>query len=180
VALSEHRDKEMWDLMGYKDQKIRLAIPALLDAVKALEIHSEKEYEDTAFPLVLSAGERRVSNANQIYRDPHWRKKDVEGCLRIHPEDARQLGLAEGDRASCESKHGKVTVTIAHDNTMQSGHVSLPHGFGMFYPDPDEPTRMVQAGPAINQLTSALHCDPFAKTPFHKFVRVRLRTTTHA
>ena len=47
---------------------------------------------DDAFPLVLSAGERRSSTANTIYRDPAWRKKDQQGALRISPATPRRSG----------------------------------------------------------------------------------------
>ncbi len=62
---------------------------------------------DDAFPLVLSAGERRSSTANTIYRDPSWRKNDQQGALRVSPADAERLGLAAGDRARVTTKRGR-------------------------------------------------------------------------
>ncbi len=47
------------------------------------------------FPIVLSAGERRAYTANDIFRDPSWRKRDADGALRISIEDAEALGLHE-------------------------------------------------------------------------------------
>jgi anaerobic selenocysteine-containing dehydrogenase len=130
-----------------------LAVPEMLDALEALR--SEPEAEDPALPLVLIAGDRRAYNANQIYRDPAWRRNDPEGALQIHPEDARRFGLEHGGRA------------------LLPGVVSLPHGYGMDYPAADG-TR-IAAGPALNLLTDAGHRDPIAATPYHKHVRVRLR-----
>ncbi len=37
--------------------------------------------DEQAYPLVLSAGERRSFTANDIFRDPTWRKRDAEGCV---------------------------------------------------------------------------------------------------
>ncbi len=178
VTLSEHRYEEMWDLMAYKDKKIRLIIPEMLHALQVLKDESEGVLKNTAFPFVLSAGERRSDNANQIYRDPSWRKKDIEGALRIHPKDAEALNLPDGAYAICESTVGAIKVTVCHDDAMRLGHVSLPHGYGMSYPDPEDPSRMKQSGPAINQLTAANHCDAIAKTPYHKFVPVRIYATS--
>jgi hypothetical protein len=48
--------------------------------------------------------------------------------------------------------------------------VTLPHGYGIRY-DGGPPV-----GPEINRLTSAGHCDPVARTPFHKFVPVDIVT----
>ena len=54
------------------------------------------------------------------------------------------------------------------------GCLSLPHGFGMKYPAPDEPDTLRPNGPSVNELTDASRCDPLARTPHHKFVPVRL------
>ena len=48
---------------------------------------------------MLSAGERRASTANTIFRDPTWRKRDADGALRVSVEDAGVLGLESGGRA---------------------------------------------------------------------------------
>ncbi len=116
--------------------------------------------------LVLLAGERRSYNANQIYRDPAWRRVDPQGAMRMHPEDARARGLAQGSVARCASDGGEVQVTIEIDDSLRRGMVTLPHGYGMRYRG-GEPI-----GPQINRLTSGDHCDPIARTPFHKHVPV--------
>ena len=45
---------------------------------------------DPAFPLVLSAGERRSFTANTIFRDPAWRKRDARGCAAPQPGGRRR------------------------------------------------------------------------------------------
>jgi formate dehydrogenase len=45
-----------------------------------------------AFPFVLSAGERRSTTANTIFRDPGWRRKDTDGALRMSARGRRLLG----------------------------------------------------------------------------------------
>jgi anaerobic selenocysteine-containing dehydrogenase len=43
-----------------------------------------------AYPFILVAGERRTYNANQIYRNPAWRKVDPRGvmlCIRPMPHN---------------------------------------------------------------------------------------------
>ena len=118
---------------------------------------------------VFGAGERRTYNANAIFRDPAWRKQDKEGALRIHPSDADSLGLADGTKARVRSATGVIDVSVKRDESVRRGMVTLPHGHGTRYGD-SEPI-----GPALNQLTSAEHCEPFTRTPFHKHVPVRIR-----
>jgi anaerobic selenocysteine-containing dehydrogenase len=54
---------------------------------------------------------------------------------------------------------------------MQPGHVSLPNGLGVDYPDPDG---IVAAGVAPNELTAVEDRDWLAGTPWHKHVPARL------
>ena len=66
-----------------------------------------------------------------ILRDPAWRKKDADGALRVSPADADRLGLVDGDTATLTTKRASVAVTVAVDDTVQPGHVSLPNGLGL-------------------------------------------------
>jgi anaerobic selenocysteine-containing dehydrogenase len=50
--------------------------------------------------------------------------------LLIHPEDAREAGLADGDTASIRSRAGAVEVAVEVSDEMMRGVVSLPHGWG--------------------------------------------------
>jgi anaerobic selenocysteine-containing dehydrogenase len=125
------------------------------------------------FPFMLSAGERRTSNALSNYRNPAWRRTDPNGSLRINPADAARLGIVEGEEVVCESTTGSVSACAHVDDTVQPGAVSLPHGFGLKYPG--ENGQRLPHGPLVNMLTSLDHCDPMTKVPYHKNVPVRLR-----
>ncbi|ANM30636.1 dehydrogenase [Acidobacteria bacterium Mor1] len=172
IPISTHTHDEVWQLVLHEDGKIHLAIPEMLTELAALAAEPVEREDAASFPFILAAGERRAYNANQIYRDPAWRKSDRDGALRIHPEDATNLGLSDGDRVRCESAVGAVEVAIERDDAMRPGCLSLPHGFGMQYPDADG--RLRQNGAAINELTESRRCDPLARTPWHKYVPVRL------
>ena len=165
IVLSQHEFADTWSLVGHPDRRIHLAIPEMLDELRALPTESPPSAD---YPFVLMAGERRSYNANQIFRDPAWRKVDKHGALRIHPEDAAALGLANGDPANCRSARGELCVMVEIDDTVRRGMVTLPHGYGSRYQG-SEPI-----GPAVNRLTSREHCDPFSKTPYHKYVPVRV------
>ena len=167
VVLSQHDYADVWSLVAYKDQKIHLAIPEMLTELARLEWQSNTTITDD-FPFILFAGERRSYNANQIYRDPAWRKVDAEGRLRMNPEDALNFGVETGHALQCISEGGQISVVVEIDEGMRKGVVSLPHGYGLRYQG-GEPI-----GPQINRLTSLQHCDPFSKTPYHKYVPVRL------
>ena len=114
-------------------------------------------------------GERRSSTANTIQRDPAWRKKDQQGALRVSFDDAARLGLTDGDRARITTKRGSAVAVVEVTDTLLSGHITLPNGFGL---GPGGSSDAV--GVAPNELTSSEDRDWFAGTPHHKHVRARL------
>jgi formate dehydrogenase len=121
---------------------------------------------------VLSAGERRAYTANDILRDPSWRKRDADGALRISVEDAAEFGLADGDRVRVTTAAGSAEASVEVSDAMLSGHVSLPNGFGVDHVEADG--RSVTPGVAPNELTSAQWRDAYAGTPWHKHVPARI------
>ena len=170
--LSTNTYEEMWRMVRNPDGRIHLDVPEMLAELRALK-DERASPPDESFPLVLIAGERRSWNANQLYRDPAWRRGDPDGALRIHAGDAQRFGLADRSRAVCESSRGSIEVTVELDESLLPGVVTLPHGYGMAYPDGSRGRRVV--GPVVNELTDAAHRDPLTATPYHKYVKVRVR-----
>jgi anaerobic selenocysteine-containing dehydrogenase len=166
VVTSRHAYDEVWSLVRTPDRHVHLAVAEMLRELEAL---GAEPAAGATFPFILMAGERRSYNANQIFRDPAWRKVDKRGALRLHPGDAASLGLGDGDVAEVQSATGDLQVTVEVDDSVRPGVVTLPHGYGGSYAGSGS------IGPAVNRLTSAAHCEPFTKTPYHKFVPVRVR-----
>lgn len=153
------------------DGRFNLAIPELLEELAGLR-GEDPEAIDPEFPFVLAAGERRSFTANTIVRDPGWRKKDASGALRVSPSDAAALGLADGGLARLFTKRASAVVRVEINDTLRTGHITLPNGLGVDYPgDGGEP---VLTGVAPNELTATEDRDWVACTPWHKHVRARL------
>ncbi|MEL6922795.1 MAG: molybdopterin-dependent oxidoreductase [Bacteroidota bacterium] len=171
TLISEHSFAESWELIRHKDKKVHLAIPELLQWLEDLPGKAEEEKQKAKdYPFNLLAGERRSYNANAVIRDPAWRKKDTEGLLKINPKDAETHRLENGDWVRLRSTTGAVQIKIWITDEVPTGLLSMPHGYGFQYPGHNENT----TGALVNVLTSTEDCDPLAKTPFHKNVRVRL------
>jgi len=171
VPLATFDYSDTWNLMRTKDKKINLYIEEMTDELNALAKENTKQ-TNSDYPFILMAGERRAYNANQIFRTPDWRKTDKEGAMRIHPKDLKSLKLEDGDKAVCRSAVSQVEVLLMEDEAVQPGMVTLPHGYGMLYTSKNG--ELKQNGPAINKLTASEHCDPIAKTPYHKHVPVAI------
>lgn len=169
-------DDSVWDLIETVDRRVHLEIADLLAAIDALD--PDEALPSPDYPFILSAGQRRMQNVNQILRAPFFRKRDPDGALFIHPADLAALDVAERDWVVVESRRGEVVARARVDDGMRRGNVSLPHGYGQAYPAGDGERRV--CGPRINELTDAQSRDPIAGTPFHKYVPVRLRAADEA
>ncbi len=171
TLISEHTYEESWELIRHKDKKIHLEIKELLNWLDELSNKVEKEKKKARkYPFNLLAGERRSYNANALFRNPEWRKKDVEGVLKINPQDAQAYEIENGDWVKCYSSTGHVKIKIWITDEVPKGMLSMPHGYGFDYPNHTEET----TGALVNKLTALSECDPLAKTPYHKNVRVQI------
>jgi anaerobic selenocysteine-containing dehydrogenase len=150
--------------------RINLSIPELIPELRALS--DEHPSRDPEFPFVLSAGQRRTSTANTIIRDPQWRAKDAAGALWINPADAAELGVKSGGRVRLITSRASAETVVELTDTMLPGHVALPNGTGLWYPDREG--QEFQHGVAPNELTVTEDRDWFAGTPFHKHVPARI------
>lgn len=150
--------------------RIQLAVEELFEELDGLA-HEEAPSADAEFPFLLSAGERRSFTANTIIRNPAWRKKDAEGALRMHPEDAAKIGVSEGGRVRVSTRRGAAEVLVSVSDRMQPGYISLPNGLGLDFPGLDGARK---TGVAPNELTRSEDCDWIAGTPWHKSTPARV------
>ena len=172
VTFTVHNYEDDFALISHADHKIALEIPEMLHEARALT-QAPAQLTTAELPIVLSVGERRAYTANDIFRDPSWRKRDADGALRVSVEDAQALGLVDGCRARITTAAGSAEATVEVTETMLPGHASLPNGFGLDYTD--EAGATVVAGVAPNALTSTEWRDPYAGTPWHKHVPADIR-----
>ena len=166
--------------------RIQLALPEFFDELRALR-DEPAPAPPADYPFVLSAGERRSYTANTIIRNPEWRRKDAAGALHVSPGDARRLGVSSGDPVRVSTRRASAVVTVEVSDRMRDGHVSLPNGHGTDFPAAARPDSAVcvsasgaagttgaAGGVAPNELTCTEDRDPFAGTPWHKFVPARI------
>jgi formate dehydrogenase len=155
------------DHLGWADRKIRLAPEAMMPEIR--RALATEPVVDPQFPLVMAAGLRTRWTANTIQRDPAWRKGKGPHCaLNLSPDDARVLGVREGDQVRVSTKRGVLTMPAQIDPKLMAGHVWMPNGFGMISSD-----GMLQ-GANQNELTDVADRDPFTGIPHHRHVRVRV------
>ena len=169
VVTSVEEWGNIWDRVP--GGKIQLALDDLLADVAD---RNEEEPQETTgeYPYLLSAGERRTYTANTILRNPQWRRKDNDGALYMNPDDAARLNLGDGSNARVISARGSVEVVVEMNDRMMRGHMSLPNGMGVSYPDANGEDTLTGAAP--NELTWSSFADEYVGTPWHKTVPVRV------
>ncbi len=167
-GVSQYSDS--WDAVKLPGHKINLNIKEMLDELATIDNKLPPHRAD--YPYVLSAGERRPETSQTSIRNPEWMKKGSFGVLRIHPKDAAELGCTDGDWIQLRTQRGTAQAPIELTDELQPGHVSLPNGHGLDYTRADG--TLDRRGVSVNELTNTTDRDPFAGTPWHKYVPVHL------
>jgi len=162
---------EVFARLATPNRRAQLAVPELFDELDALA-DGPAGGVSAEFPFVLSAGERRSFTANTILRNPDWRRKDRAGALRMNPDDAKRIGVPDGGRARLSTRRGSTEVSVEISERMQPGHISIPNGLGVDFPDASG--RAVTTGVAPNDLTRSEDRDWLAGTPWHKHTPARV------
>jgi len=90
----------------------------------------------------------------------------------MSPVDASELGIQSGSRVRVITKRASAETIVDVSDRMLPGHVALPNGTGLWYPDREGQEFLHGVPP--NELTATGHRDWFAGTPFHKHIPARI------
>lgn len=128
------------------------------------DFHSE--LPDTDFPFILTTGRIRdqwhtMSKTGKVSK---LKQHISESTLEIHHNDAKQLGITEGQLVEISSRRGNVRVKAQLSTSIKPGCVFLPMHWGKL-----GDTDLHRA----NNLTNPL-LDPISKEPDFKFCAVQV------
>ena len=131
-------------VLGTADGKIRLAPQYLLDDVPRLAARVVRDPDE----LVLVSRRHLRSNNSWLHNVQALMKGKERCTLWVHRDDARRLGLSDGDVAAVRSAGGEIEVPVELTDAIKPGVVSMPHGWGHGKPG----TRMSVANgsPGVN------------------------------
>jgi len=174
LVFAESTHAESWTAITHPHHRIQLHLPELLPELDKLARGGPAR--DAEYPFVLAAGERRSDTTNTAIRDARWHARGRYGTLRVHPDDAAQIGCEDGERVRLSTRRGSVLVEAEVTDAMPRGSVSLPNGQGLEMRD--ERGDLVQKGVAPNELTDLAARDFLAGTPWHKRVPARVERVT--
>jgi anaerobic selenocysteine-containing dehydrogenase len=155
-------------LLKTPDKKIHVHLPEMESWLKEVTPAAEEtQLFNKDYPMVLMAGNHMEMVANTIMRDPAWNEGRRPCTMRIHPDDAKELGIADGEEVSIETEAGSAMVEAEVTDSSQRGQVVIPHGFGLVHLEKGH-------GANVNRLAPAKHRDRLAGTPLHRYIPCRV------
>jgi anaerobic selenocysteine-containing dehydrogenase len=108
-------------------------------------------------------GRRELQSNNSWLHNIDVLVKGRNRCtLRIHPDDAERLSLADGSRATVASSVGEVVVDVEVNDEMMAGVVSLPYGWGHGQTGSRLNVASKRPGVNTNVLTDRTKIDPLS------------------
>ncbi len=162
-----------------KDQRVHLAPEAFVEDVKRLREAFAEGAEPVGAGELLLIGRRHLRDNNSwMHNVPMLMKGPPRCTLMMHPEDARELGLSEGDEAVVTSRVGQVSVPVQVTDEVMRGVVSLPHGYGHGRGGVRQSVATAHAGVSLNDLTDEQRVDALCGNAAFSGVPVRVRGST--
>ena len=125
-----------------------------LGKIRGVSHQPPAEVEDEEYPLVLTTGriEEHYNTGEMSRRSENLMRKTDHNFIDIHPDDAEERGIEDGDVVQLQTRRGQIDVTASVTEATKRGVVwTTPHF-------EDSPT---------NQVTNDA-MDPIAKIPEFK------------
>ncbi len=125
-----------------------------------VEYKEPAEEPDEEYPFWLTTGRVYVHyhTGTMTRRSFHLVRELNEPYMEIHPEDAANLGIRDGDMVKLESRRGAITTRAFVTKSIKRGVIFMPFHF---------------AEAAANRLTNTA-LDPIAKIPELKVCAIRV------
>jgi anaerobic selenocysteine-containing dehydrogenase len=127
--------------------------------------HSEQEESISANGHLLLIGRRQLRSNNSWLHNTERLLKGKPRCtMLIHPEDAAERGLEQGQTVKVRSETGSIEIACEISDEMMRGVVSIPHGWGHDRKGIQLAVAQQQPGQSINDLTDNRAVDELCGT----------------
>ena len=115
-----------WSRIAHEDGKLNFSNPLILQDFERLKTEN---LANEGLPLRLF-GRRMLKTLNSWMHNSERLGRSIKPTLLIHPEDANERGVNDGDTVSVKTDHGAVEVIAEVSEDVMKGAVCYPHGFG--------------------------------------------------
>lgn len=144
-----------------RDRKIHLSPSVLVDDVERLKSKLSPQADGRpADHDLLLIGRREIRTNNTWMHNSLRLVKGKNRCtLLIHPNDAVNRNIGEGQSVQVASRTGTLNATAEISDEVMKGVVCLPFGWGHHRPDVSMEVAQAHAGVSINDITDELFID---------------------
>jgi anaerobic selenocysteine-containing dehydrogenase len=115
------------DKVRHPDKRVRLDDPSIRDEIGRLGSANGAAPD---LPLRLIGMRELRSHNSWMHNAPLLMRGGRTHALRMHPDDAAEAGIADGDVVQISSAAGSVRAPVTLTDEMTRGAVALPHGWG--------------------------------------------------
>ncbi len=172
VGMTEYED--YFKYLETDDKKIHVYIDELDDWMQEITPEREAELLDNPdYPLMCKTGKHFEGCFNFSMQDRRWNTGKNFQFAEVHPADAEERGIKEGDKIEIYTNKGSVKIAAHLTTDMKRGHVMIPHGVHLSNKDMEEEY-------AVNRLTDTQYRDRLAGTPFLANVLCNMRLAEEA
>ncbi|MDI9246298.1 molybdopterin-dependent oxidoreductase [Marinobacter sp. CHS3-4] len=143
-----------------EDGRIHLAPQLYLDDLQRLNDSGLLDSaERSAYPFAMIS--RRLPRSHNTWtQNSHRLVKGKDPCtVQLNAEDAKELGLEDGQIAQVSSPVGEICLPVEINDDMFSGVVSIPQGWGHNRSDTAMSVASTQPGVSINDVTDTQRVD---------------------
>jgi formate dehydrogenase len=127
VLADHHRTGGLRRRILHKDKRVHLAPPEIVAEIERLAAAPRPASD---YPLRLIGLRELRSHNSWMHNSPALMRGKREQQARVHPKDAAEYGLQDGERCRISSEHGSVELTVKVTDEMTPGTVAVPHGWG--------------------------------------------------
>jgi anaerobic selenocysteine-containing dehydrogenase len=108
------------------DGRVHLDDPRIAAEVERLA----ERRENPELPLRLIGMRELRSENSWMHNAPLLMRGGRRHTARMHPDDARELGLADDDVVRLSTRHGAIELPVTLTSDLVPGVVAVPHGWG--------------------------------------------------
>lgn len=139
--------------------KVELAPAEIVRDLIRLE-NALNDFDKEEFLLV---GRRHLRSNNSWMHNIETLVKGAVRCtLQMHPDDAHQVGVGDGEKARISSRVGTLDVIVEITKNIRPRVVSLPHGWGHNLAGTKMQIASTVSGVNTNVLTDEEQMDPLS------------------
>ncbi|MDY6998558.1 MAG: molybdopterin dinucleotide binding domain-containing protein, partial [Actinomycetota bacterium] len=145
------------------DKKVHVAPPEFVTRARELLTEAAPS-PPPGYPYQLANRRQRHSMNSWLNELPGLHPGGKGSDVVIHPDDAKHLGISDGDLVAVASPVGRVELTATVDPRPRPGVVIIDHGWGSRVFDPNGSADPVSHGVNRNLLVDGGPVDPLSQT----------------